>query len=168
MDSLLESLRSQTVAHIENGLTDSDGNQKIHVEKVYTGDEFEITEYVSENERNVARIPHAFVWVGTVNFQGSDSSRELFRVQIPVRTFLATRDDSVQGQNAQYEIGSKWAMFIIAALAGQRFGTDSTDRQVLDSPTVESIVNTERLALWEVRFTLQLNVETTHILDQLK
>ena len=168
MDSILGDIRDQIVGHIEDGVTDSAGDQHMRVEGIYTEDEFEIAEYVADNERRIGRIPHAFVYVGSAAFAAQDSTRRLQRLEVAARTFVATRNTSTNNQQAQQRTGSKWSIYVASSLAGRSVQSVGTSVAYLEDVSVEAIANTERSALWEVRVSIPLNVSTDDILSEIE
>jgi len=167
MDSVLADIQDQVVAHIEDGVTDSGGDQHMRVETIYTDDEFEIAEYIGDNERRIGRIPHAFVFVGSAGFAGQDSTQRLQRLSILVRTFVATRNTSVNDQQAQHRLAGKWCVYVAASMAGRRVQAEGTNAAYLEDVNIESIGNSERSAMWEVRCSISLNLSTDEILLQI-
>lgn len=167
MKSIIADLQDQAVSAIENGLTDSNGSQHIKVELLHTNDEIRLAEYIANNERRIGRIPHAFVYAGNVVFQEADSTGTFATVQLPVRVFLATRDNSANDQELQHRKASKWAVYVASALAGAEAQSTGTNTAYFEDPNVEPISNTERSSLWEVRLTLELNMDTELILSEL-
>jgi len=164
MESILADIQDQVVSHVEDGVTDSDGDQHMAVEMIYTDDEFEIAEYIADHERRISQIPHAFVFAGTAVFEGQDSTRRMQQLEVPVRVFVAARNASTENQQVQHRLASKWSVYVAAAVAGKRVRTTGTSDAYLEDVNVESIANIERSALWEVRFTVPLNLDTDDIL----
>jgi len=167
MDSIIADVQDQAVAAIEDGLTDSGGSQHMKVELLHTEDEFRIADYIADNERRIGRIPHAFVYAGSVIFQESDSTGTFATVEIPLRVFVATRDNSTNDQEIQHRKASKWSVYVAAALAGEPAQTTATNETYFRDPNVEPISNTERSSLWEVRLTVEINMDTELILSEL-
>lgn len=167
MNSIIRTIQEEVVDHIESGLTDSDGNQHMRVEHFHTGDEFEVTDFVADHQRRVGQIPHAFVFVGTATFQDQDSTARLQQVQVPVRVFVATRHNSAEDQRVQHQLGSKWSIYTAAALAGQPINTTGIAESYPVNMNVESLVNVEAWALWEVRFNVPISLDTDDILAQI-
>jgi hypothetical protein len=167
MKSIVADLQDQAVSAIEDGLTDSDGDQHIKVELLHTDDELRIADYIADNERRIGRIPHAFVYAGSVVFQEADSTGTFATVQIPLRVFVATRDNSVNDQEIQHRKASKWSVYVAAALAGEPAQSTGTNTAYFRDPNVEPITNTERSSMWEVRLTVEINMDTDLILTEL-
>lgn len=167
MDSIIGDLQDQVVSLIEQGVTDSSGDQHMNVEMLYNEDELELADYIAENERRIGRIPHAFVFAGSADFQDNDSSGLMTIFQVPVRIFVAVRDQARQNQKVQHRLGSKWCMYVAAALAGEDVRMTGTNTAYIQNLNVEAIANTERSAVWEVRTTLQINIDTELILQEL-
>jgi len=167
MDSIIGDVQDQIVGHIENGVTDSKGDQHMRVEGIYTEDEFEIAEYIANNERRIGRIPHAFVHVGSATFAGQDSTRRFQQLTISARVFVATRNTSTNNQQAQQRTGSKWSVYVASSLAGRSVQSVGTNTAYLEGVNVETIANTERSALWEVRTSIPLSLSTDDILGEL-
>jgi hypothetical protein len=167
MKSIIADLQDQAVAAIERGLTDSNGEQHIMVELLHTDDEIRIGQYIADNERRVGQIPHAFVYAGNVVFQEADSTGTFATVQVPVRVFVATRDNSTNDQEIQHRKASKWSVYVAAALAGEPAQTTATNTAYFEDPNVEPITNTERSSMWEVRLTVEINLDTELILKEL-
>jgi hypothetical protein len=167
MKSIIADLQDQAVEAIETGLTDSGGNQHIKVELLHTDDEIRLGEYIADNERRIGRIPHAFVYAGNVVFQDADSTGKFVTAQIPMRVFVATRDNSTNDQEIQHRKASKWSFYVAAALAGEEARSTATNSAFFREPNVEPISNTERSSLWEVRLTVEINMDTELILTEL-
>jgi hypothetical protein len=167
MKSIVADLQDQAVSAIEDGLTDSDGDQHIKVELLHTDDELRIADYIADNERRVGRIPHAFVYAGSVVFQEADSTGTFATVEIPLRVFVATRDNSTNDQEIQHRKASKWSVYVAAALAGEPAQSTATNTAYFRDPNVEPITNTERSSMWEVRLTVEINMDTDLILTEL-
>jgi len=167
MKSIIADLQDQAVSAIESGLTDSNGDQHIKVELLHTDDELRIADYIADNERRVGRIPHAFVYAGSVVFQDGDSTGTLATVEVPVRVFIATRDNSTNDQEIQHRKASKWSVYVAAALAGEPAQSTGTSTAYFEDPNVEPITNTERSSMWEVRLTVEINLDTDLILTEL-
>jgi hypothetical protein len=167
MKSIIADLQDQAVEAIETGLTDSGGNQHIKVELLHTDDEIRLGEYIADNERRIGRIPHAFVYAGNVVFQDSDSTGTFATVEVPVRVFVATRDNSTNDQEIQHRKASKWSVYVAAALAGEPARMTGTNTAYFTDPNVEPISNTERSSMWEVRLTVEMNMDTELILSEL-
>jgi hypothetical protein len=134
---------------------------------LHTDDEFELADYISDNQRRVGRIPHAFVYGGSVVFQDADSTGTFVTAEMPFRIFVATRDASSNDQEIQHRKASKWALYVAAALSGEAVKGEGTNQAYLEEPNVEPISNTEQVALWEVRLTVTINLDTELILNQL-
>lgn len=167
MKSIIADLQDQAVEAIKTGLTDSNDEQHIHVELLHTDDEIRIGDYVADNEKRIGRIPHAFVYAGSVVFQDADSTGTFATVEIPLRVFIATRDNSVNDQELQHRKASKWSLYVAAALAGESAQSTATNTAHFRDPNVEPIANTERSSLWEVRLTVEMNIDTELILNEL-
>lgn len=167
MKSIIADIQDQAVSAIEDGLTDSDGDQHVKVEFIHTEDELRIAEYISDNERRIARIPHAFVYAGTADFQEADSTGTFVTVQIPIRVFIATRDNSTEDQEIQHRKASKWSVYVASALVGESAQASGTNTAYFREPNVEPISNTERSSMWEVRLTAEVNLDTDLILTEL-
>lgn len=167
MKSIIADFQDQAAEAIREGVTDSNGNQHMKVEIIHTEDEFRIADYIADNERRIGRIPHAFVYAGNLIFQESDTTRQMSTLQLPIRTFIATRDTSVNDQEIQHRKASKWAVYVAAALSGQPAQATATNTTYFRDPNVEVISNTERSAMWEVRLTLEFNMDTELILTEL-
>lgn len=167
MKSIIADLQDQAVDAIKTGLTDSNGGQHINVEILHTDDELRIGEYIADNERRIGRIPHAFVYAGNVVFQEADSTGRFATVQVPVRVFVATRDNSRNDQEIQHRKASKWSVYVAAALAGEPAQSTGTNTAYFEDPNVEPITNTERSSMWEVRLTVEINLDTELILTEL-
>ncbi len=167
MKSIVADLQDQAVEAIRSGLTDSNGEQHARVEIIHTEDEVRIAEYIADNERRVARIPHAFVYAGTVVFQEADSTGTFATVEIPVRVFIATRDNSTNDQEIQHRKASKWSVYVASALAGEPAQSTGTNTAYFRNPNVEPISNTERSSMWEVRLNVEINMDTDLILTEL-
>jgi hypothetical protein len=167
MKSIIADLQDQAVSAIEDGLTDPDGNQHMKVELIHTDNEVLIAEYIADNERRVGRIPHAFVFAGSIVFQNADSTGMMATVEVPLRVFVASRDNSTNDQRIQHRKASKWSVYVAAALAGEPAQSTATNTAYFRDPNVEPISNTERSSLWEVRLTVEINVDTDLILTEL-
>jgi|APHM01.1.fsa_nt_gi hypothetical protein len=167
MKSIIADVQDQAVQAIEDGVTDSAGDQHMRVELIHSEDEFRLAEYIADNERRIGRIPHAFVYAGSVVFESADSTRRFATVQIPLRVFVATRDKSASDQEIQHRKASKWCVYVAAALAGQPVRSIGTNTAYFEEPSVEPISNTERSSMWEVRLTTEINMDTDLILSEL-
>lgn len=167
MQNIITDIQDQVVSSIEDSLTDSDGSQHMSVERIYTQDEFAIADFVADNDRRIARIPHAFVFVGTLNFVEADSTGRAATVEAPVRVFVATRDASTSNQQIQHDKAAKWSTYVAAALAGTPIQSKGTNTAYVMDPNVEPLGNTERNALWEVRLNIELVLDSEIILQEI-
>jgi len=167
MKSIVADLQDQAVEAIESGLTDSNGDQHIKVTILHTDDELRLAEYIADNERRIGRVPHAFVYAGNVVFQDADSTGTFVTAEIPVRVFVATRDNSTNDQEIQHRKASKWSVYVASALAGEPAQSTGTNTGYFGDPNVEPISNTERSSMWEVRLTVEINMDTELILAEL-
>jgi len=167
MKSIVADLQDQAVEAIESGLTDSNGDQHIKVKILHTDDELRLAEYIADNERRIGRVPHAFVYAGNVVFQDADSTGTFVTAEIPVRVFVATRDNSTNDQEIQHRKASKWSVYVASALAGEPAQSTGTNTGYFEDPNVEPISNTERSSMWEVRLTVEINMDTELILAEL-
>lgn len=168
MESIIADLQRQVVSVIEEGVTNQDGDQYMKVEPIHTDNEIRLGQYVADNERRIGRIPHAFVFAGNVTFNTSDTTNQFLTVDIPIRVFVATRDASMNDQDIQHKKASKWSIYTAAAMAGKRVRMTATNDVYLDDPNVEVITNTERSSIWEVRVTVNPNIDTELILQEIE
>jgi len=168
MDSIYSGVQEEVVDTLSSQLTDSGGDQHMNVVPIHTEDEFEIAEYVADHERRVGRIPHAFVFVGSSQFDSRDSSNRMPSITVPVRVFVAVRNNSINDQHAQYKLASKWSTYVATALIGTQVTVTGSAPAYLGQMNVNSIANTESSALWEVNLTLNLNIDADVILAELE
>lgn len=167
MQQIITDIQNQTVDHIQSGLTDDNGSQHAKVELIHTEDEFEIADFVAENQRKIGRVPHAFVFVGNMTFQDQDTTHRLQQVDVPVRVFVAVRDSSQNNERVQHRLAGKWCVYVASALAGKEIDVGGMAPAYLADVNVENIVNIEEWALWEVNFNVRMNMDTDDILSQL-
>lgn len=157
--NIISDIQDQIVDRLQNALVQKSGNSHMRVVRVDTNDEVEVAQWVYDNESNISKYPHAFVYTGPVSASEQDASRRMPTYEVTIRVFIAVRNASHENQEAQKRLADKWSLYVASALNGYRVGVDPyTADQQIDSIDITAIANTERSALWDL--TMNVNLET--------
>lgn len=161
---LLSSLQDSIIEHLESDL----GPKGAYIDRSETEDEIRLGNWIADNMGSVARHPHLFVYTGTIDLRGVDSTMRMPQVTLPVRVFVMTRDASSKNEEAQKRLADKWSLAAVSSLHGARFGDDTvTNDGLVQDLAVNPLGNGEDAAMWEVSFNLDLNIDLDLVLNNI-
>lgn len=149
-------------------LRDDLGSHGLQVERSETDDEFVLGQWIEDNMSRVSQYPHAFVWLGSIQTRGADSTRRMGQITVPVRVFIMTRDNSRQNEKAQKKLADKWSLAVVASLVGEKFGDPQlTNDGLVQNLSVDTLGNGEDAAMWEASFDLDLSIDFDEVINNL-
>jgi len=152
----LSEIRRQCV----DRLTDTIGSD-VSIEPFYSEDGRELIEWLSDNERSVARYPHVLV-APTRADQIADRGTGL-ELADDVNIVCWVIAHNVSDEDRQFVEAEKWAMLARAYLSGFQIGTTYTNSNDITDWQINLEVETDEICVYSVIGTLELELDLAQL-----